>query len=451
MVSQTVNRLDFRDILDTGKIFLAKLPQGQMGKENAFLLGSLLVAKFQQLAMGRQVQKETARKDFWLYIDEFQNFITPSMTEILTGARKYRLGLILAHQELRQLERDREVASAVLSNPYTRIVFRVGDADARALENGFSFFEARDLQNLETGQAICRVEKADGDFNLSVPFPDEIDPAAADATRQAVIAASRRKYATPRAEVEAALLAKLTSEDAGPEPVKPKPAPPSLPNVAEKKAAEVPKVTVSEKEIMPQAEVKPAEPPATVTREPDPPRDLGRGGAQHKAIQERLQAEARALGFFAELESPIGGLSKRAADLGLRRGDLTIAVEISITTTTDHEFGNVKKCLDAGFARVAVVSPELERLKQIQAAVRAGLGSETAEKVSYHTPDGFIAEMRNFPHEQAAKPAVPTEPGERTTRGFRVRRHGVGMTTEERQAKEKAAVQMLAMAMKQKA
>jgi hypothetical protein len=116
MVSQQVNRLDFRDILDTGKIFLAKLPQGQMGKENAFLLGSLLVAKFQQLAMGRQAQKETTRKDFWLYIDEFQNFITPSMTEILTGARKYRLGLILAHQELRQLERDREVASAVLSN-----------------------------------------------------------------------------------------------------------------------------------------------------------------------------------------------------------------------------------------------------------------------------------------------------------------------------------------------
>ena len=256
MVSQTVNRLDFGDILDTGKIFLAKLSQGQMGKENAFLLGSLLVAKFQQLAMGRQAQREAARRDFWLYIDEFQNFITPSMTEILTGARKYRLGLILAHQELRQLERDREVASAVLSNPYTRVVFRVGDADARALESGFSFFEARDLQNLETGQAICRVEKADGDFNLSIPFPEEIDPAAAGATRQAVIAASRRKYATPRAEVEAALLAKLTGDDAGPEPVKPKPASPSLPNVAETKAAEVPKATVSEKEIVPQIAVK---------------------------------------------------------------------------------------------------------------------------------------------------------------------------------------------------
>src|SRR5229473_2536212 len=136
------------------------------------------------------------------------------MAEILTGARKYRLGLILAHQELRQLDRDREVASAVLSNPYTRVVFRVGDADARALESGFSFFEARDLQNLETGQAICRIEKADFDFNLSIPLSQEVDLDKAERTRQAVIAASRAKYATPRAEIEAALSANLIVENA---------------------------------------------------------------------------------------------------------------------------------------------------------------------------------------------------------------------------------------------
>ncbi|MEQ2006792.1 MAG: type IV secretion system DNA-binding domain-containing protein, partial [Limisphaerales bacterium] len=208
MVSQRENRLDFANILDTGKIFLAKLPQGQMGKENAFLLGSLLVAKFQQLAMSRQAQRAESRRPFWLYVDEFQNFITPSMTEILSGARKYRLGLILAHQELRQLERDREVASAVLSNPYTRVVFRVGDADAKTLESGFANFEARDLQNLGTGEALCRLERSDGDFNLRVPLPEEPDADAAEAVRQAVITASREKYATPRADIEAALRAK---------------------------------------------------------------------------------------------------------------------------------------------------------------------------------------------------------------------------------------------------
>src|ERR1043166_1960401 len=106
MVSQPENRLDFADIMDTGKIFLAKLSHGLLGRENSYLLGTLLVSKFQQLAMARQSQQMALRRNFWLYIDEFHNFITPSMAEILAGARKYRLGLVLAHQELRQLERS---------------------------------------------------------------------------------------------------------------------------------------------------------------------------------------------------------------------------------------------------------------------------------------------------------------------------------------------------------
>ncbi len=214
MVSQQENRLDFADITDTGKIFLAKLPRGEMGEENSFLLGSLLVAKFQQAAMARQRQERGDRRDYWLYLDEFHNFMTPSMAEILSGTRKYRLGLILAHQELAQLQGDRKVASAVLSNPFTRVIFRVGDADARNLESGLSFFEARDLQNLETGHAICRIEKASGDFNLKVPFSEESSGNEGRDRSRAVIATSRSRYARARADVEARLRAKLDEEDA---------------------------------------------------------------------------------------------------------------------------------------------------------------------------------------------------------------------------------------------
>src|ERR1051325_5663081 len=113
--------------------------------------------------------------------------MTPSMAEILAGTRKYRLGLILAHQDLGQLAGDRKVSSAVLSNPFTRVIFRVGDSDARALESGLSFFEARDLQNLDIGQAVCRIEKASNDFNLTIPFESDRDYAAEAATRQGVI------------------------------------------------------------------------------------------------------------------------------------------------------------------------------------------------------------------------------------------------------------------------
>ena len=89
MVSQPENKLNFGEIMDTGKIFLAMLPEGLLGRENSYLLGAVLVSKFQQLVMARQAKKIAARRNFWIYIDEFANFITPTMAEILSGARKY--------------------------------------------------------------------------------------------------------------------------------------------------------------------------------------------------------------------------------------------------------------------------------------------------------------------------------------------------------------------------
>jgi hypothetical protein len=334
-------------------------------------------------------------------------------------------------------------------------VFRVGDSDARSLEGGFSFFETKDFQNLETGQAICRIEKANGDFNLSVPPPVLIDPASAKATRDAVIAASRRKYATPRAEVEAALLTKLNSEDGEPPP-KAKPA--ARPVQAEEaKPAHVPSPTVSEKEKsavkaapVPAETPKPEEKPVEAAPpQAEPPRDLGRGGEQHKAIQERLQKEARAFGFSADIEKQLKKESNCAADLLLRKGEVTIAVEITVTTTTDHEFGNVKKCLAGGFSRVAVISPSPERLKHITAAVQAGLGSGAAAKVSYHSPDEFIAELRKIAAE-APKPEPPRIPTEKVVHGWKVRRHGAALSEGQRKANEGNTLNIMLSALRPK-
>ena len=445
MVSQRENRLDFAHILDTGKIFLAKLPQGQMGKENAFLLGSLLVAKFQQTAMSRQAQQVAVRKDFWLYVDEFQNFITPSMAEILTGARKYRLGLILAHQELRQLQRDTEVASAVLSNPYTRIVFRVGDADARALENGFANFEARDLQNLGTGEAVCRLERSDDDFNLRVPSPEEPYAEAAVQSRQQAITASRAKYAKPRADVEAELFAQYRQED---EDAKPR-----SPEKKAKPAAVVPPIPPSEPTAPETAPVPKPVPPApsaqaSVKSKPaSPPPDMGRGGAQHQAIQQRIKTAAEGLGYRVTVEKQLLN-PQGSVDLALESAGPSIACEISVTTTIDHEFGNVKKCLAAGFAHVAVISGKPERLVQIAEAVKSALSAEDAARVGYYSPDEFLASLQR---QVAAMPKPePTAPSEGLRRGYKVRRHVTPLTPEERQAREATGITMLADAMKRK-
>ena len=440
MVSQRENKLDFTDIMDSGKIFLAKLSEGLCGAENSCLLGTLLVSKFQQLAMARQAQQVSARRNFWLYVDEFDHFISPSMAEILKGARKYRLGLTLAHQELHQLQSEPKVASAVMTQPCARIVFRVGDDDAKKLGEGFTAFDAKSLKTLEKFHAIVRVERNDFDFNLTLRKP-EIEPIS-DA--QAIIAASRAKYATSRAEVETALLASLRGEAVVPPLVIKKqsavatqtPQATEVPKAAEPPVVKIPKVTVLEKKT----ETKPAEAVA--------PKDLGRGGARHKSIQSRLKTEAQKLGFHAEIEKQLATGSNDAADLVLRRGQVEIAVEITITTGVDHEFENVKKCLAAGFMRVAVVATGRKHLDEIAAAVQGALGPEAAAKVGYHTPDEFLVELQKLAKTSEASPA--SEPMAKTGKllGFEITRNFPKQSPEEQRLNQQAIHEVTQKALK---
>jgi hypothetical protein len=419
MVSQRMNKLDFADIMDGGKIFLAKLPEGLNGAENVYLLGSLLVSKFQQTAMARQSQTAANRRNYWLYIDEFDHFISPSMAQILTGARKYRLGLTLAHQELHQLQSEPKVASAVNASVCTRIVLRVGNDDAKKLAEGFASFDAQSLTNLEKFHAIARIERNDWDFNLALWKLELPSLELADKRKAKVIAASRAKYGTPRSEVEAAWLAGLGlgtppieppdggSPSAQPMPVKPTP-------LASVRA-----------EVRSDSELPKAAAPLTVVEPPKakplpdeghPPTPLsttnpGRGSALHKAIQKRIAEAARAVGFFAESEKQLLKGSYKAADVMLQRGNARIGIEIALSGsgTVNHEFENVQKCLVAGCDRVVVVANETKRLEAIAGAVQGGLGSDLAAKVKYQTPDEFIAGLPALAAEFATPPPKPGE------------------------------------------
>ena len=486
MVSQAENRLDFAQILDGGKIFLAKLSQGAIGKENSYLLGSLLMAKFQQIAMGRQNQQEANRRDFWLYLDEFHNFITPSTAEILSGARKYRVGLALAHQELRQLQRDSEVASAVLANPYTRICFRVGDQDAKTLASGFTSFEARDLQNLGTGQAVCRVERTDYDFNLVVAAPEFPSDEDAALRRREVISASRARYATPRAVVEAALRKQMEAvEHVAPQrekvqakerpstpaplptekpPSSPLPVPP--PQVV---APAEPSVIPSAAEIVSEqvtvvADVVPVLPPVSTVMSPLPPvviqpaeakkstaepklaaepAEWGRGGKQHSAVLRRIKEAAVKVGFRVAIDESVPGMAG-GVDIILSRSGLAIACEVTITNPIDYEVGNVEKCIKAGFDQIAVIGVAADKLKRMETAVRHSLGAEVAARVRYFLPDDFIAHVQSLP-----MPAAP-EAKVRESRGYRVKRSYSQLSPEDAKAREDATIDAIADLMRSK-
>jgi len=392
MVSQKQNRIDFSRIMDEGKIFLAKLSQGGIGEENSYLLGALIVAKFHQAALGRQAVQLEKRRPFYLYIDEFQNFITPSMEAILSGARKYGLGLILAHQELRQLEsKDREVASSVLSNPYTRICFRMGDHDAAKLASGFSLFDAKDLQSLAIGQAVGRIEQAEYDFNLKTfPLPERNGSSEA---RLAIINRSREKFGTPRHIV----IESLEAEN---------PIPRKAEEAKIEQEPEEQPVTTPSPEIPTKDETSKKRPVL-----PDQP-NSGRGSVQHRYLQQLIKRLAEERGYKADIEdSVLGGTG--IVDVSLQKEKDRIACEITVTTSPSHELENVQKCLAAGYDTVLVLSHEKTQLAKIRQLAAESLESSMQERVRYLSPEELIVFLDE---RQVAKKEL-----QKTIRGYKVR------------------------------
>ncbi len=366
MVSQKLG-LNFQEIMDNKKILLAKLSQGLIGSENAYLLGTLLVSKIHQIVMSRQVQHASERVNFFVYIDEFHNFLTKSMADLLSGARKYNLGLVLAHQDLRQLwERDKEVANSVISNPGTRVCFRVGDFDAGKLEEGFSGFDSLDLQNLGLGEAIARVEKAENDFNLNT-YPDpEIDKRKAVKRRREIIEKSRRKYAF---KLDSASEIAIIGEH-----------PASVVQKPVKEFVDIKREvneTIVDVPIIPDLHDKDLE---------------GSGGSEHRYLQTLIKKLAENLGFRAVIEeqTPDG---KGRVDIGLEISDRHIACEISLTSKLSQEIGNIRKCLDAGYHKVIVCSQEKKTLSNLKKLANDAFNPTEQNRLSFLIPQELIFQL----------------------------------------------------------
>lgn len=358
--------LDFENILDSRKILLVKLSQGLIGSENSFLLGTFFVSKMYQAAMARQAKSKAERSDFFLYIDEFQNFITPSMSHILSGARKYHLGLMLAHQDMQQLQKyDTELASSVVVNAGTRICFRLGDNDAKRFASGFSYFEAEDLENLHVGEAIARLEQPSFDFSLStIPLP-EVDINEADVTTKLVIATSREAYGTSKEEVEQSLehLANVAQEKTQPsEPIAQMPDTPAEP---------IPEPFIPVEIPLKEASVKKVE-------------------TQHRYLQNFIKRMAESRGYKAILEE-ITPDCKGRVDVSLEKDGKKIACEISVTTCEDWEVHNIEKCLAAGYDEVIVCSNDAKNLEKIKAQVDKKLKTEQKTNIYVLNPqEAFV-------------------------------------------------------------
>lgn len=391
VVTATGEPVDFRLLVEKGGIFLGRLSQGAIGEANAAVLGSLLVSKFHQVALLRQGQEAEQRRPFFLYLDEFQDLATPSMASLFSGARKYRLGVAVAHQDLYQLHAQvPEVERAVLANAYTRIVFRVGESDAKTLAEGLSLFDPADLANLGTGEAVGRVGGRAADFNLrTLPLP-ALGHEEARRRRERLREEMRERFPTPAVEEE---------PQAAEERLRPE-APPSEPRLAPPAAAETP---------------YPLPKPRSQVKEPTP----GRGGAEHKYLQELVRSWGQERGFLATVEKVVLE-GAGSVDVALERQGYRLAVEIAMTTSPEHETANVRKCLDAGFDEVAVVSLKRRALSRVEEAL-CELAEEERSRVFLLSPEELLTHIDSR-----------RAPEEKTVAGYRVKvRHVPGKDPEQ--------------------
>ncbi len=208
IVGQVKSAIDIRDIMDNKKILLLNLSKGRIGEDNSALLGAMMVTKMQLAAMSRVDIPEDKREDFYLYVDEFQNFATDSFANILSEARKYRLNIIIAHQYIEQL--GDVVRAAVFGNVGTIITFRIGAEDAEFLVKEFTpKFDETDLVNLGKFNAYLKL-MIDG--IASEPFSATTFPANevsnqpkdinTDELVNKIIKVTRERYSTKRSIIE---------------------------------------------------------------------------------------------------------------------------------------------------------------------------------------------------------------------------------------------------------
>ena len=408
--------IDFEALFDSNKIVLLKLSQGLIGTENSYLLGSLILSKIHQAIFRRQ--QKSNRNPIMLYLDEFQNFITPSIKEMLSGIRKYNVGLTLSHQDLQQLQReDSELLNSVLGNINTRIVFRVGEPDAKKLQDGFSEFNFTDLQNLGRGEAIIRIEQPQYDCSLDTLLLKKVTEEETKKKMEFVATYSHQHYATPKAEVEKLLLESFNFDI----PETEKEAPVQKPVKESKETLEI--IPVVEKEVK------------TIISSPKPEqlkeeKDL----SIHRYLQNLVKKMAEARGYTAVLEMQLPDASGQV-DVLLSKEGKTIAVEICNTTDSDWEMHNIEKCVKANYDTVISLCGDLKQLEKIKKKCVEGIPDFEKKEIWFFTPDVLFAFLDDTIKEEA--------PQEQIIKGYRVNVTYDSVTQEEMNRKRNSVAKIV--------
>lgn len=417
MFAQKTNKLDLFGAMNEGKIILISTAKDLLKQDGSALFGRFFIAMIAQAALERSVLPARNRTPTFVYIDEAQEYFDDSIETILNQARKFRVGLTLAHQTLDQL--SPRLRSSILANTSVKCAGGVSAKDARGLADELrttsEFIESMRRRGERSEFAVWVKHQTGQAVRLSVPLGFlEQQPLLSEEAYASILEQNRTRYCGTLADIEPFTRIPRPESLAKPERALPAPAKPrSQPDAQTVTPSTERAERIVEPEVEPLAVQRPQMP-----REPKEQKGLGKGGSQHRYVQHLIKGLAEARGYRAVIEAPVEG---GQVDVALYRDDLSVACEISVTSTTSYEVKNLAKCLRGKFTKILAVASDAKRLKAMEAAALPLLSNADRGRVAFLTPDRVAEWLDAF-----------GEPSEEATvvRGYKVKiaRKAVSLT-----------------------
>ncbi|MCI0549754.1 MAG: type IV secretory system conjugative DNA transfer family protein, partial [Anaerolineae bacterium] len=398
MFSNPHNKIDLFDAMNSGKVILINTAKDLLKQEGCEIFGRFFIAMIAQAAMERATLPKERRMNTFVYIDEAQDYFDEHIEQLLNQARKFHIGMHLAHQNLGQLGRD--LNASIMASTSIKLAGGVSATDAQAFAREMrcdaDFIHSTRKRDTQTEFACWVKHITPQAIKISVPLGSvEQLPVISDAEYETLLLKNRKRYCTTLEELErymetmppARAAVTALAEVPSPEPIVAEAAKqktsPAMPRVKEPEVEE----EAPQRESLQERVQKAAKKRKKLFAEE--PTQLGRGGKQHTYIQSIVKQYAEKRSFRATIEHGILDGTGRV-DVALNRDDLSIACEISITTTEKQELANIEKCLIAGYDQVLVISPDPQHLKRIKGYVEKHLETAYRDRVRFLSPDGVI-------------------------------------------------------------
>ena len=420
MFSHPRSKIDIFQLLNEGKIILINTAKDLLGQDGAAIFGRFFISLIAQAAVQRSALPPHERRSAFVYIDEAQDYFDDNISHLLNQARKYRIGLIFAHQNLDQLGAG--LRSSVLASTSIKFAGGVSAKDAATLDSELRCTTdvlLRQKKGKEHTEFACFVKNVTTTA-LSITIP--------------------LGFVEGREQIEPTVYAKLVEQNRELY-TEPPLVPEDVPFPGQQ--AKVEKLTSSR-------DIRPKEPPR------EPPKDIaadaqstaqtcrpslapktsqaGKGGRQHKYLQHLVKQLGEEQGFRATIEQPILDGAGRV-DISLVRDNLQIAFQVSVTTTMDWELGGVEKCFAAGFQEVVLIGISERHVKRLSEYIEANLSPEYQSKVRYLTSESIMEFLNSY---------TSPVPREKLVKGYKVRTRQQGIDQKEATLRRKAISEVIA-------